>query len=62
MKAIVKLLWPHLIVNLRIPGLTDEEQHILFKIIQLFSYLATFNELDERVAMPDAGDPFLELN
>ena len=31
-----KLLWPLLVVNLSIPGLFHEEQHILFKIAQLF--------------------------
>jgi len=40
-----KLLWPLLVVNLRIPGLFDEEQHILFKITQLLSYLAILDEL-----------------
>ena len=32
-------------VNLRILGLIDEEQHILFKTRQLLSYLATLDEL-----------------
>ena len=31
-----KLLWPLLVVNLSIPGLFDDEQHILFKITQQF--------------------------
>ena len=40
-----KLLWSLLVVNLSIPGLFDEEQHILFKITQPLSYLAMLDEL-----------------
>ena len=39
-----KLLWPLLVVNLRIPGCFDEEKHILFKITQLLAYLKTLDE------------------
>jgi len=40
-----KVLWPLLVVNLSTPGQFDEEQHILFKITQLLSYLAILDEL-----------------
>ena len=34
----------------------------MFKIRQQLSYLATFDEHDEQVSMPDAGDLFLAPN
>ena len=40
----LKLLWPLLTVNLRIPGF-DNQQHILFKVTQLLPHLETLDEL-----------------
>ena len=42
------VLWALLIMNLRILGLIfDEELHILFRMTELLSYLATLDELRE---------------
>ena len=35
-----KFLWPLLVLNLSVPVWFDDEEHILFKITQLLSYLA----------------------
>jgi len=49
----LELLWPFLILNSRILGLISRKQHILFKIIQLLSYLTTAIE----VRMVERGRP-----
>ena len=44
-KTVHKLLWPLLVVNLRIPGLICRGTVYFVQITQLLSYLATLDEL-----------------